>query len=78
MDMRRPSVSDIEDLINKPSTPLRAVGDEGPPAIVDIQESYTAVEGSTQELFLKAYDIIAQSQMKLTTLGFEALMTFSC
>lgn len=43
--MRRPSVSDIEDLINKPSTPLRAIGDEGPPAIVDIQESYSAVEG---------------------------------
>jgi hypothetical protein len=44
--MRRPSVSDIEDLINKPSTPLRSIGDEGPPAIVDIQESYSAVEGS--------------------------------
>lgn len=43
--MRRPSVSDMEDLINKPSTPLRAIGDGGPPAIVDIQESYSAVEG---------------------------------
>lgn len=43
--MRRPSVSDIEDLINKPSTPLRSIGDGGPPAIVDIQESYSAVEG---------------------------------
>lgn len=48
MDMRRPSMSDIEDLINKPSTPLKAVGDGGPPAIVDIQESYSAVEGSLQ------------------------------
>lgn len=44
--MRRPSVSDIEDLINKPSTPLRSIGEGGPPAIVDIQESYSAVEGS--------------------------------
>lgn len=43
--MRRPSVSDLEDLINKPSTPLKPVGDAGPPAIVDIQESYQATEG---------------------------------
>lgn len=44
--MRRPSVSDLEDLINKPSTPLRDVGDEGPPVIVDVAESYSAVEGT--------------------------------
>lgn len=44
--MRRPSVSDLEGLIDKPSTPLRPVGDGGPPSIVDIQESYSAVEGS--------------------------------
>lgn len=53
--MRRPSVSDIEDLINKPSTPLRAVGDGGPPAIVDIQESYSAVEGSKWKDFKKLF-----------------------
>ena len=44
-DVRRPSVSEMEDLINKPSTPLRAVGEPGPPTIVDIQDSYTVVEG---------------------------------
>jgi len=52
--MRRPSVSDLEDLINKPSTPLKPVGDAGPPAIVDIQESYSAVEGS-QSFDLKGF-----------------------
>lgn len=48
--MRRPSVPDLEDLVNKPSTPLRAAGDEGPPSIVDIQESYSAVEGAIKVL----------------------------
>ena len=43
--MRRPSVSDMEDLINKPSTPLKPTGDGGPPSIIDIAESYSAVEG---------------------------------
>jgi len=38
-------VQDLEDLINKPSTPLRDVGDGGPPSIVDVQESYSVVEG---------------------------------
>lgn len=43
--MRRPSVQDLEDKINQPSTPLRDIGDKGPPQIVDVQESYSAVEG---------------------------------
>lgn len=43
--MRRPSIQELEQLIEKASTPLRPVGDPGPPAIVDVQESYSAVEG---------------------------------
>lgn len=43
--MRRPSVQDLEDKINQPSTPLRDLGEAGPPQIVDVQESYSAVEG---------------------------------
>lgn len=43
--MRRPSVQDLEDKINQPSTPLREIGEVGPPQIVDVQESYSAVEG---------------------------------
>lgn len=43
--MRRPSVADMEDKINQPSTPLKGIGDNGPPQIVDVQESYSAVEG---------------------------------
>jgi hypothetical protein len=43
--MRRPSVQELEEKIEKPSTPLKAVGPPGPPAIVDVQESYSAVEG---------------------------------
>ncbi|EDW50927.1 GM26811 [Drosophila sechellia] len=50
IDVRRPSVQDLEDLINKPSTPLRDVGDGGPPSIVDVQESYSVVEDSTAYL----------------------------
>lgn len=45
VDMRRPSVQDLEDKINQPSTPLRDIGEAGPPQIVDVQESYSAVEG---------------------------------
>lgn len=44
-DVRRPSVAELEELINKPSTPLKGNGPEGPPVIVDVQESYSAVEG---------------------------------
>ncbi|KRF85408.1 twitchin isoform X27 [Drosophila virilis] len=50
IDVRRPSVQDLEDLINKPSTPLRDIGDGGPPTIIDVQESYSAVEDSTAYL----------------------------
>ncbi|KAI5639981.1 immunoglobulin i-set domain-containing protein [Phthorimaea operculella] len=46
-DARRPSIQDLEDLINKPSVPLKPIGNEGPPAIVDVQESYSAVEDET-------------------------------
>lgn len=45
-DARRLSVADLENKINQPSTPLRDVGPPGPPQIVDVQESYSAVEGS--------------------------------
>jgi hypothetical protein len=44
--MRRPSIQDLQDKINQPSTPLRDIGDAGPPVIVDVQESYSAVEGA--------------------------------
>lgn len=44
--MRRPSVQELEALIEKPSTPLRDIGEPGPPVIVDVQESYSAVEGN--------------------------------
>lgn len=43
--MRRPSVQELEERIDKPSTPLKPIGNPGPPAIVDVQENYTAVEG---------------------------------
>lgn len=36
----------MEDLINKPSTPLKPSGPDGsPPQITDVQESYSATEG---------------------------------
>lgn len=43
-DVRRPSVQDDEKM-DKPSTPLRPIGQPGPPSIVDVQQKYTAVEG---------------------------------
>ncbi|CAG0918476.1 unnamed protein product [Notodromas monacha] len=43
--VRRPSISELEDRLNKPSTPLKEVGSTGPPVIVDFQEKYTATEG---------------------------------
>ena len=43
--MRRPSVADMGDRVNQPSTPLRDIGEGGPPVIVDVEESYSAVEG---------------------------------
>jgi len=45
-DVRRPSVAEIEEKIDKPSTPLKPIGPPGPPSIVDIQENYSAVEGT--------------------------------
>ena len=35
----------MEERINLPSTPLNDIGEGGPPAIVDVAESYSAVEG---------------------------------
>uniref|UniRef100_A0A8D8XJT9 Twitchin n=1 Tax=Cacopsylla melanoneura TaxID=428564 RepID=A0A8D8XJT9_9HEMI len=46
-DMRRPSVAELAEQIEKPSTPLKPIGPPGPPAIVDVQESYSAVEDQT-------------------------------
>uniref|UniRef100_A0AAG5CTD6 Twitchin n=1 Tax=Anopheles atroparvus TaxID=41427 RepID=A0AAG5CTD6_ANOAO len=48
IDVRRPSIQDMDEKINQPSTPLRAIGEEGKAAcIVDFQESYSAVEDQT-------------------------------
>lgn len=46
VELRRPSVAELEALIEKDSTPLRPIGEPGPPAIVRIEESYSAIEGS--------------------------------
>jgi len=54
-DIRRPSVADLENKINLPSTPLRDVGPAGPPQIVDVQESYSAVEGDFNKLNSKVF-----------------------
>ena len=59
VDMRRPSVQDLEDKINQPSTPLRDIGENGPPVIVDIQESYSAVEG--KKYYIKSTNIVYTS-----------------
>ena len=32
--------------MEKPSVPLKATGDPGPPKIVEVQEKYSAVEGN--------------------------------
>lgn len=41
-------MSDLAEKIDKPSTPLRPVGPDGtPPAIVDVEEKYTADLGET-------------------------------
>lgn len=53
--MRRPSVADMEDKINQPSTPLKDIGAPGPPSIVDVQESYSAVEGMHQDTIQSPY-----------------------
>ncbi|GLH11536.1 Uncharacterized protein GBIM_16291, partial [Gryllus bimaculatus] len=41
-DMRRPSVQELGEMINKPSTPLQPKGDGGPPSIIDVAENYSA------------------------------------
>lgn len=41
---RRPSVADLEEKIDKPSTPLKPSGAAGPPKIF-VDQKYTAVEG---------------------------------
>lgn len=45
--MRRPSIAELEEKIDKPSTPLKDFGAPGPPIIVDVQESYSAIEDQT-------------------------------
>lgn len=77
--MRRPSVSDLEGLIDKPSTPLRAVGNEGPPSIVDIQESYSAVEGSKLSHSSSAWSLMRLTLcLLLSKIGsFKAFLSFS-
>lgn len=67
-DMRRPSIQELEGLIDKPATPLRDIGDAGPPSIVDVQESYSAVEGN------EIINFIAKTYRTLEHIGFR----FSC
>lgn len=45
--MRRPSIAELEEKIDKPSTPLKDMGTPGPPSIVDVAESYSAIEDQT-------------------------------
>jgi len=45
--MRRPSIAELEEKIDKPSTPLKDFGAPGPPSIVDVAESYSAIEDQT-------------------------------
>lgn len=43
-DVHRPSLAELEDMINQPSTPLRPTGPaDCPPNIIDVQENYTTV-----------------------------------
>lgn len=71
--MRRPSVAELEEKIEKPSTPLKPVGPPGPPAIVDVQESYSAVEGLYFNFScIKVYE----SQVDSYLLGFEFIFNF--
>ena len=46
--------SEWERRLDKPSVPLKAIGDPGPPKIVEIQEKYGAVEG----MYIKLYFMI--------------------
>lgn len=45
-DLRRGSSIEI-DRADKPSTPLRPIGDEGPPVVTDFVENVTAIDGKT-------------------------------
>lgn len=75
VDLRRPSLQDLEDRINQPSTPLRDIGDKGPPQIVDVQESYTAVEGLfVKLLYRNTYFIV----LILISLLFHYVVTKNC
>ena len=49
--------SEWERRLDKPSVPLKAIGDPGPPKIVEIQEKYGAVEGEQQFTFSQEPDI---------------------
>ena len=40
--------SEWERRLDKPSVPLKAIGEPGPPRIVEIQEKYGAVEGGIE------------------------------
>lgn len=66
--MRRPSVAELGEMIDKPSTPLKDVGSPGPPAIVDVQESYSAVEGLL--IFKNMYLVINLKQYSLIILAY--------
>ncbi len=46
IDMRKASVMEI-DRADKPSTPLRELGEVGPPVITDFVENVSAVDGKT-------------------------------
>ena len=38
-------MAELEALMEKDSTPLRPIGDAGPPSIIRIDENYSAIEG---------------------------------
>lgn len=45
-------MQDEERSMDKPSTPLKPIGEPGPPSIVDVQLKYTAVEGTLKNIVL--------------------------
>lgn len=48
----------MEERINLPSTPLNDIGEGGPPAIVDVAESYSAVEGTILFRWIFYYNLL--------------------
>ena len=53
--------SEWERRLDKPSVPLKAIGDPGPPKIVEIQEKYGAVEGMYIKIYFsinKSFDLV--------------------